>query len=454
MELFLACKEIASCQVFKFPRKFISLLDSQTKPPRTQRSSIQNTTWKHSILRIINGDHNPKFSQANSTSIMVLLSTNFLQYYSETLFILKVVCEAISSSMYIVSSITSVLAAVPSSTRTKHSSMEKKFISDIIQLPPGFRFHPSDEELIVHYLKNKATSSSLPASIIAEVDLYKCNPWELPGKALFGEEEWYFFTPRDRKYPNGVRPNRMAGSGFWKATGTDKPIPSSCSGKPLGVKKALVFYKVRPPRGVKTDWIMNEYRLPEATMLTSRQKGCMRLDDWVLCRVRQKSNISRKSGEDGCGSNNEPFGYSQKGDKHCSNNTNPNLEIIRDFLYRDCLVLPLIFASQDLPSLDTVSSIPTSFCEDYSATNYSQYSVPPFDNLNNGQKRKLSEGNQYDYSIQPKKKLTGRDNHWSDNIPVLNFCSTDQYEEGNNFNANQWNSIIQYQELNNLTFID
>lgn len=46
--------------------------------------------------------------------------------------------------------------------------MDREFKSNTnIHLPPGFRFHPSDEELIVHYLKNKATSSPLPASIIA-----------------------------------------------------------------------------------------------------------------------------------------------------------------------------------------------------------------------------------------------------------------------------------------------
>lgn len=48
------------------------------------------------------------------------------------------------------------------------------------RFPPGFRFHPSDEELIVHYLQNKASSRPLPASIIADIDLYKYNPWELP----------------------------------------------------------------------------------------------------------------------------------------------------------------------------------------------------------------------------------------------------------------------------------
>lgn len=48
-------------------------------------------------------------------------------------------------------------------------------------LPPGFRFHPTDEELVVHYLKKKANSAPLPVAIIAEVDLYKFDPWELPG---------------------------------------------------------------------------------------------------------------------------------------------------------------------------------------------------------------------------------------------------------------------------------
>jgi hypothetical protein len=76
--------------------------------------------------------------------------------------------------------------------------------------------------------------------------------------ALYGEKEWYFFSPRDRKYPNGSRPNRAAGTGYWKATGADKPIGKP---KPLGIKKALVFYAGKAPKGVKTNWIMHEYRL-------------------------------------------------------------------------------------------------------------------------------------------------------------------------------------------------
>ncbi|PKA66965.1 NAC transcription factor 29 [Apostasia shenzhenica] len=161
------------------------------------------------------------------------------------------------------------------------------------ELPPGFRFHPTDEELILHYLRNRAAASPCPASIIAEVDIYKFDPWDLPEKAKFGDREWYFFSPRDRKYPNGIRPNRAAGSGYWKATGTDKPIASASEN--IGVKKALVFYKGRPPKGIKTNWIMHEYRLVDShssnTYKPIRLRDqSMRLDDWVLCRIYKKSN--------------------------------------------------------------------------------------------------------------------------------------------------------------------
>lgn len=53
-----------------------------------------------------------------------------------------------------------------------------------LNLPPGFRFHPTDEELVVHYLVRKVSSQRIPVPIIAEVDLYKYDPWQLPGTFL------------------------------------------------------------------------------------------------------------------------------------------------------------------------------------------------------------------------------------------------------------------------------
>ncbi|KAL5204460.1 hypothetical protein ABZP36_009331 [Zizania latifolia] len=161
-----------------------------------------------------------------------------------------------------------------------------------LQLPPGFRFHPTDDELVMYYLCRKCGGLPLAAPVIAEVDLYKFNPWDLPEKAIGGEKEWYFFSPRDRKYPNGQRPNRAAGTGYWKATGADKPVGSP---RPVAIKKALVFYAGKPPKGVKTNWIMHEYRLADvdrsAAARKSKSNNALRLDDWVLCRIYNKKGV-------------------------------------------------------------------------------------------------------------------------------------------------------------------
>lgn len=50
-----------------------------------------------------------------------------------------------------------------------------------VSLPPGFRFHPTDEELVAYYLKRKINGREIELEVIPEVDLYKCEPWELPG---------------------------------------------------------------------------------------------------------------------------------------------------------------------------------------------------------------------------------------------------------------------------------
>ncbi|TVU03153.1 hypothetical protein EJB05_51311, partial [Eragrostis curvula] len=175
-----------------------------------------------------------------------------------------------------------------------------------LNLPPGFRFHPSDEEIITCYLTHKVRDYNFTAIAIGEVDINKSEPWELPSKAKMGEKEWYFYCLKDRKYPTGLKANRATEAGYWKATGKDREIYHSASNVPMliGMKKTLVFYKGRAPKGVKTNWVMHEYRLdgkgrvpcPATNSNTKSKKPCSssKVEEWVVCRVFDKSLGIRK----------------------------------------------------------------------------------------------------------------------------------------------------------------
>ncbi|RRT82398.1 hypothetical protein B296_00020116 [Ensete ventricosum] len=163
-------------------------------------------------------------------------------------------------------------------------------------VPPGFRFHPTEEELVGYYLARKVACQKIDPDVIRDVDLYRIEPWDLQG---------YF---KDRKYPTGTRTNRATTAGFWKATGRDKPVLSTS--RVIGMRKTLVFYEGRAPNGRKTDWIMHEYRLqtsqhgpPQASQRRIRRNSAQRSlacrtklelqeEGWVVCRAFQKPSPS------------------------------------------------------------------------------------------------------------------------------------------------------------------
>ncbi|CAL9168032.1 unnamed protein product [Musa hybrid cultivar] len=159
-------------------------------------------------------------------------------------------------------------------------------------LAPGFRFHPTDEELVGYYLKRKVSGRPLRIDVIAEVDLCKCEPWELPGRSRLQSRdlEWYFFCPVDRKYPNRSRTNRATARGYWKTTCKDRPVHRR--GRVVGMKKTLVFHAGRAPHGARTNWVMHEYRLEDDELTHSG----IPQDAFVVCRIFQKSGAGPRNG--------------------------------------------------------------------------------------------------------------------------------------------------------------
>ncbi|KAL5216070.1 hypothetical protein ABZP36_007471 [Zizania latifolia] len=161
-------------------------------------------------------------------------------------------------------------------------------------VPPGFRFHPTDEELVDYYLRKKIALKKIDLDVIKDIDLYKIEPWDLQEQCKIGNEEqneWYFFSHKDKKYPTGTRTNRATTAGFWKATGRDKPIyVKNCL---VGMRKTLVFYRGRAPNGQKLDWIMHEYRLETNEYVAPQEEG------WVICRVFKKrvATVQRAAGD-------------------------------------------------------------------------------------------------------------------------------------------------------------
>ncbi|KAJ6811233.1 NAC domain-containing protein 74-like [Iris pallida] len=151
-------------------------------------------------------------------------------------------------------------------------------------LPPGFGFHPTDVELVSHYLRRKIHGLKIDFEVIPEVDIYKHEPWDLPARCHVPtrDSKWHFFTSRDKKYPNGSRSNRATEAGYWKSTGKDRSIRSN--NRVIGTKKTLVFHEGRPPCGKRTEWIMHEYYLNENECNASPNvKG-----SYVLCRVTKR----------------------------------------------------------------------------------------------------------------------------------------------------------------------
>ncbi|PQQ11886.1 NAC domain-containing protein 72 [Prunus yedoensis var. nudiflora] len=131
-----------------------------------------------------------------------------------------------------------------------------------LSLPPGFRFYPTDEELL---------SVSVSQGCWAKQYLVKKNGT--------------FSVRGTGNTQMGHDPTGLPGLGTGRPPALIRSSPLKV--EKLGLKK-LWFSMSAKPQGTKTNWIMHEYRLIEP----SRKNGSTKLDEWVLCRIYKKSSSS------------------------------------------------------------------------------------------------------------------------------------------------------------------
>ncbi|PRQ58647.1 putative transcription factor NAM family [Rosa chinensis] len=228
----------------------------------------------------------------------------------------------------------------------------------LFTVPPGYRLRPTDEELLSDLEKQNQGKDSQIMSIIPEIEVCKHEPRELPGdpspepehhqfqllllmiqscllccvfaelafrrrqnlgrklffffffwftraESWYSQGKWYFFAPREYKYPKSNRSNRTTGEGSWKVTSKDRDIKAPGTKAVIGRKRTLTFYI---KRGVlkpqKTGWVIHEYYLTRAN--SDEQIG-----DFVVCCLKYKSDNSDHH-EDA------PFFYRGSGSGSCS----------------------------------------------------------------------------------------------------------------------------------------
>ncbi|CAI9780232.1 unnamed protein product [Fraxinus pennsylvanica] len=165
-------------------------------------------------------------------------------------------------------------------------------MSDI--LLPGFRFYPTEEEVISFYLLSKIQGKGQELDrVIPVVHIYDYSPWDLPqyaGELCRGDpEQWFFFLPKQEREARGGKPNRLTTEGYWKATGSPGDVYSS-NGVVIGRKRTMVFYEGRAPNGRKTSWKMNEYKAIE---LGEASSSMQIIEEFSLCRLYKNSKCIR-----------------------------------------------------------------------------------------------------------------------------------------------------------------
>ncbi|KAL4592162.1 hypothetical protein LXL04_005148 [Taraxacum kok-saghyz] len=157
-------------------------------------------------------------------------------------------------------------------------------ISSLYSIPVGYRFFPTDRELIKYFLMKKIKNEVIPENKIIDVDIYQNHPERIvENHPEVTEGHWYFFSSRIRRYTNGKRPARTAGPGYWKATGSEKEVLDD-DGTVIGSKISLDYRVGKQPNGIKTNWLMKEY------VVEGHKRQRLDKKDMKMYKTKRKEN--------------------------------------------------------------------------------------------------------------------------------------------------------------------
>ncbi|KAF8656361.1 hypothetical protein HU200_060743 [Digitaria exilis] len=200
--------------------------------------------------------------------------------------------------------------------------------------PVGFRFTPTLRELVEFYLLPKLLDQpTVPNDAIIEADAYECDPEILTKKyeERGVDDDWFFLSPRSRRYPGGDRPTRRTADnrGRWKpSTGQSKPGKNAAAGHSKGRKglgknlsvgavdfteNTLAYYLGEPKDETKTKWLMQELTVPEPEKERdpdAKPRDHMLLNKYVMCKI-YKSPLKKwkereAADEAGCSTSSTP----------------------------------------------------------------------------------------------------------------------------------------------------
>ncbi|XP_058742124.1 NAC transcription factor 47-like [Vicia villosa] len=121
-----------------------------------------------------------------------------------------------------------------------------------------WKIDPSDEVLIYVYLRKKVHRHPLPLNNIFEFDVFEREPWMLDSRNSFRDRKYYFFDIKNHRFENMDR--RQVGNGEWRSMEKNKEV-SLPNNMFIGRKNTLEFWKIEGDEHVKTEWVMDEFRI-------------------------------------------------------------------------------------------------------------------------------------------------------------------------------------------------